>query len=312
MPWRDGSGQEAAIDYLMNRRVRGGGRPDGLLDRTLLAYPDAFGAELAQPLAEARALVLRDGDAHSRDILAEEQHGTSRDGEIRRTRLILARRPQAIEQAAPALVRVSERMLIALAHPVPGAAHRLAVRIQLELHPEVAHVSASRCEPGADLLAEWAALGHTAPPHAVWTCEPPGWCIGGEELALAIEVLPNASGFSDAWHIAHSGAARALVLDRSLDPVRADPVWRAGRVMPSGWSHLCGDRTMGSSPPTMPNGAPYPATHVRVPDDDLFAACAARSWAGSLRDSVWLRRRDDFRLLAGGSTTTHGMNGETR
>jgi hypothetical protein len=58
----------------------------------------------------------------------------------------------------------------------------------------------------------------------------------------------------------------------------------------------------------MPNGAPFPAMHVRVPDDDLFALCAARSWTASLRDSIWLQRRTDFRLLGGAKTTTQGGN----
>lgn len=37
---------------------------------------------------------------------------------------------------------------------------------------------------------------------------------------------------------------------------------------------------------------PLDAAHV--PDDDLFALCAARTWTVSLRDSIWLRQRPEF------------------
>ncbi|MEY5061257.1 MAG: hypothetical protein RIS45_1178 [Planctomycetota bacterium] len=312
MRWLETHTDEAAIDYLLRRAGAAAWRPDGLLDRSLLTYPDAFGAELAQPLSEARELVLREGDAPSRDILCAAASAVANDREIQRMRRLLAKRPTAIEQASPALVLVSERMVIAMPHAIPCSGRRISVRIQTPLHPEVGYASATRCEAGAELLAEWTALGYSAPPHAVWTCDPPSWCIGGPDLPLAVELAPNPSGFNEAMLIAHDGAARVLALQQAIGSTNAASAWRIGTVMPSGWSYLRGDRTMGSSLPTMPNGAPYPATHVRVPDDDLFAVCAARSWTGSLRDSVWLRRRNDFRLLAGGSTTTHGMNGETR
>lgn len=306
MPWRDGSGQEAAIDHLMDRMGQGGFRPDGLLDRTLLAYPDAFGTDLAQPLAQARELVLRHGDARSRDLLSAARSPSARDQEIRRMRRILAKRPTAIEQASPALAFVGERMRVALPHAVPAGGRRLMVRIQAGLHPEtLAYASATRIEPDADLLARWAALGHTAPPHSVWSCEAPGWCIVGPQISLAVEVAPNPSGFCDAMLVSQEGAARILALDRATD---SDDAWRIGTVMPSGWSYLCGERTMGSSLPAMPNGAPCPATHIRVPDDDLFALCAARSFTAALRDSIWLSRRTDFRLLGGSATSNHGDN----
>lgn len=69
----------------------------------------------------------------------------------------------------------------------------------------------------------------------------------------------------------------------------------AATVMSSGWSYLRADRTMGSSLPSLPNGAPHPSIGLCVPDDALFAQCASLTWPASLRDSIWLRFREQIR-----------------
>lgn len=293
---------EEAAEHLTHRASRDAGRPDGLLDCGLLAFAESFGTELAQPLLEARELVLRRGDPRAREMVLEAVPGAAGAREIRRLRTILANRPGASERAAPAMVCIRGQLVIALARPIPCGGRRLAVRMQIDLHPEVVHAAAARSEPSAELLARWAALGHVDPPHSVWTCDVPSWCDA--DTSCAVEVVPNPSGFNEAMLIAHRGAGRTLVVRCASD---GDGTWRPATVLPSGWSYLRGDRTMGMSSPTMPNGAPYPAMHVRIPDDDLFALCAARTWTASLRDSIWLHRRRDFRLL-GGSAGFQGEN----
>ena len=267
-----------AFDVLA-RRVR----PDGWLDRALLAYPDAFGDALAPVLDQARQCVLRHGDERSRAVIEPDQSADARSRELARVRRILAGRPDRHECTTPALVRVdSGGVLIALSQPVPGAGSSLAVRIQIDSHAEVIHARATRVE--------------AAVPGLAWRCDAPSWICGLHRVA--IEVAPNPLGFSEAMRIAHGGAGRVLVTHDERVPDGPSPSWRTASVMPSGWSYLRADRTMGSDAPYFPNGAPFPATHARVPDDDLFALCATRSWAGSLRDSLWLRSRPDYRVLS--------------
>ncbi|MFM7133997.1 MAG: hypothetical protein ACKO0W_06755 [Planctomycetota bacterium] len=273
------------------------GRPDGWIERTLLAHPRAFGEDRAKALVAARECVLRDGDERSRSLLLEADRPEDAERAIARIRRILERRPDARELAAPALVHYAGgELTIALAHPIPAAGSRLAVRIQIPAHPETVHAGARRVDASPELLLRWASLGHAQPPHSVWRCDPPTWCHGQHDLA--IEVVPNPSGFSEAMLIAASGAGRVLVTRRDHDTDTARPSLMPASVMPSGWSYLRGDRMMGMDQPFMPHGAPMPSRRVRVPDDDLFALCAAHTWAGSLRDAIWLRRRPDFRLLA--------------
>ena len=272
-------------------------RPDGWIDRTLIACPREFGAELAPILIEAAACIARHGDEQSRHLASATDSPGLRNQAIARVRRILAGRPSAIERAAPALLHCGGgAMLVALAHPVPHAEHTAAMRVQLQLHPEVIHAACERVEAPAWMLLRWHRLGHADPPRSVWRCTLPQWCAGVHRLA--VEVAPNPRCFNEAMLAAHAGAGRVLVATHNPAARDAEDAWSEAGVMPSGWSYLRGDRTMGSDRPYFPNGAPFPPTLVRVPDDDLFALCATRSWAGSLRDAVWLRDRPYYRVLS--------------
>lgn len=282
-------------DHFIRRDARGAWRPDGLLERALLAYPEAFGERHALPLSQARECVLRDGDARSRALLESSPPRREASREIERIQRILNGRPDATERSAPALVMWSEGLTIALAHPVPCANSSLAVRVQIDLHPEVASMGAQRVEASEDLLERWKALGHPGPPRSVWRCDPPSWILGLH--GFVVEVNPNPRGFNEAMLIAHRGAGRLLVPHIDGNASDADACAMRATVMPSGWSYLLGDRTMGSSHPVLPNGAPHPADCVHVPDDDLFALCASLTWTASLRDAIWLRSRRDYRML---------------
>ena len=289
------SANDDAFTHLIDRAPNL--RPEGWIDRTLVAYPREFGADLAPILVEAADCIAHHGDEQSRRFVTAADSPELRDQAIARARRILAGRPSAIERAAPALLHCGDgAMLVALAHPVPQLAGRAAIRVQLELHPEVMHAAAERIEAPAGLMLEWHRLGHSDPPRWAWQCTLPRWCAGVHRLA--VEVVPNPSCFNEAMLVAHSGAGRVLVAIRNTPGRGPEDEWVEASVMPSGWSYLRGDRTMGSSRPYFPNGAPFPATHVRVPDDDLFAICAAHTWAGSLRDAVWLRNRPFYRVLS--------------
>lgn len=290
---------EDAVDGLhraMRRDVEGRDQPDGWIDRTLLAFPDAFGADRGRVFTAVRECVLRSGDERSRTRLHELERADVAGGAIARVRRILERRPSAVERADPAMVHYTgDELTIALAHPVPAAGARLAVRMQIPRHPETIYAGARRIDPSPTLLERWSALCGARTPHSVWRCDPPTWCMGQHEFA--IEVVPNPSGFNEAMWIAASGGGRVLVTRRFESAGSAHWPFMPATVMPSGWSYLRGDRTMGMDQPSMPNGAPAPSDCVHVPDDDLFALCAAHAWPGSLRDAIWLQRRGEYRLL---------------
>jgi hypothetical protein len=279
----------------INRDASGRRRPDGLIDRSLLAYPDAFGEQYRLPLSQARDCVLRDGDERSRELLEASPPADHSDAEIKRIKRILAGRPNATERTAPALVMWSEGLTIALAHPVPHASSSLSVRIQVDGHPEVVAMGAERVEASEHVLERWRALGYPRAPHSVWRCDPPSWIFGFH--FFAVEIGPNPRGFNEAMLIAHLGAGRLLVphLDGDANSIEARTM--PASVLPSGWAYLRGERTMGSSLPSYPNGAPYPSIAIRVPDDDLFALCASMTWTASLRDAIWIRHRPDYRLF---------------
>lgn len=272
-------------------------QPEAWLDRALLAYPDAFGDGLAAVLSRARECVLRDGDDRSKSIIEPDRSAELRAREIARVRKILAGRPDHRERSAPALLRVdSGGVVLALTQSVPHAGSSLAVRIQTDSRSDVVYTRAkpmdTSCTPdhGIDRRI------HAEIPNSVWRCETPSWLLGFHHVA--IELAPNPIGFSEAMLVAKHGAGRVLVThgDRALNEMHSG--WVQASVMPSGWSYLRADRTMGSSVPFFPNGAPFSAKYARVPDNDLFAICAAHSWAGSLRDSLWLRNRPDYRVLS--------------
>lgn len=282
-----------------NARLRAGlCGPDQLVDRVLLRRPDAFGPELRPLLEEVRESVLKHGDETSREaVLAQADTRTASSAEVDRARLILSLRPAAAEQSARALVFHDEHgMTIALAFPVPGANSRLAVRIATDMHGEQVHAGARRIPGLSGPLADrWAALGHADKPHSVWTCDTPTWSQGAHTLVL--ELTPNPTGFGEAMYIAAHGAGRTLVAVPDLDANEFEANAMAAEVMPSGWAYLRGDRTQGSCHPSLPNGSPALRRLVRVPDIDLFAICAARTWPGTLRDAAWLRSRTDFRTI---------------
>ena len=285
---------EAAIDVLHASHQPDRHEPDGWIDRALLAYPDEFGPVLASVLHQARRCVLAIGDDRSKAVIAPDACGDARTHAITRARRILARRPTESERRATALVQgTSTGLTVAIAHPIPGAGASLAVRIQSEVHPDVVYARANRIEASPSLRDAWAVRCGSASPCSVWFCDLPSW-IGGQDR-MAIELAPNPLGFNEAMLIAHQGGGRVLVADGSLR--ERGESWIEASVLASGWSYLRADRTMGSSLPYFPNGAPYPASHARVPDADLFAICAAHTWAGSLRDALWLRRLPHFRVL---------------
>ena len=264
--------------------------PERFVEPALLAYPEAFGDALAAPLSKARESVLRDGDEQSRALLAAPPW---RDAGLEVTRImrILAGRPKAAESAAPALVHLGSSLVIALACGVPCGGDAVAVRVQVGTHPEILSMRATRIKPSPDLLMRWAALGHAGLPHSVWKCDSPNRIEGHH--GLAVEIVPNPCGFQQAMLIAHHGAGRLLVprIDGSAET--RESAWLSAAVMPSGWSYLRADRTIGSPLPNPSIVKPSVATHVRVPSAVLFALCAMRAWTVSLRDAIWLDRMLD-------------------
>jgi hypothetical protein len=269
--------------------------PECLLERALLAFPDAFGDQYTLALSQARECVLREGDDASCEALTCDVPAHEARAQIARMQRILKGRPSATERTAPALLMWSEGLTIALAHPVPYANSSVTVRIQTVLHPEVASMGAQRVETPPRVLERWTALGYPRPPHSVWRCDPPSWMFGLQDFV--VEVSPNPRGFNEAMLVAHLGAGRMLVAHSNGEANYSERLALRATVMPSGWSYLRGDRTMGSGHPTLPSGAPHPSTSVRVPDADLFALCASLTWTACLRDAIWLRGRDDFRLF---------------
>jgi hypothetical protein len=290
---------ESADSHLSEHHLeyfpRGRWNPECLLERALLAYPDAFGDRWTPALSQARECVLREGDGASREALERDVPAREAHAQIARMQRILKGRPTATERTAPALLLWSEGLAIALAHPVPHANSSVTVRIQTVLHPEVASAGAQRVEPSPRVLERWAALGYPRPPHSVWRCDPPSWMFGLQDFV--VEVSPNPRGFNEAMLVAHLGAGRVLVAHPNGEVNNSERQALRATVMPSGWSYLRGDRTMGSSHPTLPSGAPHPPTTVRVPDPDLFALCASLTWTACLRDAIWLRHRTDYRIL---------------
>lgn len=254
-------------------------RPEGLIDRALLAFPDAFGAELAPVLLEARECVLRMGDAQSRAMLEwtaidEEEHD-----QIKRLRRVLARRPSSAERRAPALLSFEDGLMIAMSHLVPQATRRLSLRIDGDSSGGPVSVGARRWVIPERILEQWSACGYGSTPCAVWRCDPPPWVC--KARALVIEAAPNPCVFIEAMHIGINGAGRVLVATAADGVLLHETTSVGASVMASGWRY--GGKT---AHPT-----------VRVPDDDLFALCASLTWTASLRDAIWLHERPDYRLL---------------
>ncbi len=278
-----------------------GGRPDRLpdawIDAELLVHAEQLDGELVPTLVATRDLVLSRGDEASRRTLDEFTSTRSSSPFIHRVREILSRRPTTVERETRALVDYRRgRMHIALAHEIPCAGARATVRIASTDHIEPAWCGARRIASlPPDTAREWRGLGHAEDPVSIWESDVPA-CFEGEH-DLSIEIAPNPSSLNEAMLISRAGAGRTLVLlvprGQLYEERTAFPV----DVLPSGWSYLKGDRTQGMAHPFYPNGAPMPRTFVRVPDLDLFALCAERTWTGSLRDSIWLRRRADGRSL---------------
>lgn len=293
----DASAERVLSEFASQVRAVHEAPPDGLIDEALLCHPASFGDELRPVLESVREFVLADADESTRSRLQTAPSARGDDRAIGRVRRILDRRPNAAERASPALVQLAgDRLVVALTHAVPGAGERLAVRLQVSSHPEVVSMAAKRLkEIPSRLEPHWAALGHRSAPYSIWSCEPPSWCEGAHQLA--IELMPNPSSFNHAMYIAHFGAARVLVTTPPTDPAWEDAGVSGARVLPSGWSYLRGDRSMGATAPAFPNGAPLPASVVRVRDPDLFALCAAKTWAVSLRDAIWLRNRAELRAI---------------
>jgi len=275
-----------------------------LIEHALLAYPEAFGERFRRHFVGARECVLRDGDAESRERILSAKPVERAEAEVARVRRMLEGRPSDAERAAPALVYAGSSVVIALAHPLPHGSDGLFARMQLALHPETVTVCATRIDATPDLLLRWAAIGHDSPPNSVWECSPPSWFDGVHRLA--IELTPNPRGFHEAILVAHRGAGRVLVPQFDPDAPSHEVAWRRTSVMPSGWSYLRGDRTMGSSRPVFPNGAPRPVDGVRVPDDFHFAMCAALTWTLSLQDAMWLRDALDRLATATNQEPTQG------
>jgi hypothetical protein len=269
-------------------------RPDTLIDTTLLRHPAAFGEALRPLLEGTRELVLREGDELSRASLAAPAiHASREESDILRARSVLERRPSASERAARALVSVFDgRLEIALAYPVPAMGERAAAKIHPVALGDPLYAGLRRSKANAHTVDAWHKLGHAQPPHSVWIGEIPIWSSGSQQLA--IEIVPNPWGYNEAVLIAHRGAGRVLAVELELGD---DCTLKPARVMPSGWSYLRPDRTQGSTAPCFPHGAPAVSPHVRVPDLDLFALCATRTWAASPRDTLWLCARPGLRAL---------------
>lgn len=271
--------------------------PDGLIEETLLLNPDDFGDELQPILHCARESVLAEGGDADRARLESASKASPDLHAIERARRVLRARPGAVERSTPALVRqFSDSLVVMLAHPVPGAGERLVVRMHIAAHPEAVTMRANRMKDiSAQLEHDWNALGHRSPPHSAWLCETPSWCESAHQRAL--ELVPNPWSFNQAMYIAMAGGGRVLVVTPECDFDRSGESALAARVLPSSWSYLRADRTMGSCDPSFPNGAPAIVRGIRVPDADLFALCAAKTATVTLRDAIWLRNRIELRAI---------------
>ena len=78
----------AVAEVAMRERTAspGNGFRPRLIEYSLLAYPDAFGARLAEVLVGARECVLRDGDAESRERLLSAKPIDEAQHEIEKTK----------------------------------------------------------------------------------------------------------------------------------------------------------------------------------------------------------------------------------
>jgi hypothetical protein len=270
--------------------------PDGWIDAGLLAFAEGLGDGLARCLVSARAMVLESGDDESRARLEALAKVRDPAAIVARLRAILSRQPRRGECDAPALVHFTEgELFLALAREVPGAGARATIRIATRERIERGFAGARRIPALPEHVeARWRRLGHAKAPVSMWRCELPA-CFEGEH-DIALEIAPNPSSFNEAMFVAHHGAGRTIValVHPFLTGALATPT--TGQVLPSGWSYLAGEEPY-EGHAQFPNGAPLPRAFVCVPDPDLFALCAARTWTGSLADAIWLRRRDDHRAL---------------
>jgi hypothetical protein len=271
-------------------------KPTCLLERTLVAYPEAFDTRHFQLLVAARLSILEDGDDEAKATLHAP---LTRDMMVKdrgRIQCILEGLPSQAERHAPALLSWGEGLSIALAHRVPYAESALSIRLEVGSREGPRYLGGVRVSPTDQLLERWHALGHTAPPQSVWRCDPPERIRGRRDLV--IELVPSPRGFNQAMLIGRFGAGRVLVPEvgdaRSVHDFDAI----AATVMPSGWTYSEGELSVRGGLSAIPIAAPRPSRKVRIPDSDLFALCAALTFPSTLRDAIWLRRRPDFRMLA--------------
>lgn len=270
--------------------------PSCLLERTLVAYPDAFGERYERLLFAARLSVMQDGDEESKKELHVHPPRNVIVDDRARIHRILEGLPSPAERQTPALLSWGDGLLIALADRTPYAETEISIRLEVGVRESARYLGAVRVDPTEQLLERWRALGHTAPPKSVWRCYPPDRIRGRRDLV--IEIVPNPRGFNQAMLIGRYGAGRVLVPEpcHAQDP--RDPDAMPATVMSSGWTYTGGDLPTRGGLAALPIAAPRPSRKVRIPDPDLFALCAAMTWPSTLRDSIWLRRRPDFRMLA--------------
>jgi hypothetical protein len=280
--------------------------PFAWIDASLLAFAERLGDRISPPLIAARTAIRESGDDESRARLEELSKVANPASILDRLHTILSRRPTRGERDAAALVHFSEgEMLLALLHAVPGAFGRTNVRLARRGCLEHGYATARRIGELPEQMEDaWCELGYEKPPSSIWRWRPPSSFHGGRDLA--IEISPNPSSYNEAMFVGRRGAGRTVValMDPRFDGAVAPPT--AAEVFPSGWPPVT--RLFSGCIPISvddpdeaharcPATAPMPRAFVRVPDLDLFALCAARTWTGSLADAIWLRRRDDHRAL---------------
>lgn len=263
-------------------------RGGGLVERVFLLAPDRFGPELEPHLKAARTAVL----ATSPEEL--EWRGAERELErdITLAKGTLGRRIAIVSRITPLLQWSTPSLFICVPCQIPGANSIVAIRLWLPHARESVFARGVRVRADARGLdrdiESWneAARRFGADP-TIWRCELSS--VHEMSLPIALEIAPNPQGFLHAMFIAHRGAA-GIVVGTPLDEGRTNPgvdePLPFTRLLPSGWNYLRPDRSQISSRPVAPDGVARWSDGVWVPDEDVFLACARRTWAVSLDDAM--------------------------
>ena len=276
-------------------RMEAACRPRFELDRALLLDPDAFDDGLRRILGCAREAVLASGGEAAR-VALELSDSDQAARETSYARHVLRHRPTTAALRGPALLHCdAEMIVVGLPEALPHAARGAVARIWSEGVPGDGWIRLTRGSvDGVDdgtgepdrvkAYTRWALDRGCA---EAWCGPVPSWYEG--ERHVVVELAPNPTGFTHAMLIANEGSGRIVVRLPADGPRR-----RESHMLASGWSYSRPDRGgNGMYDSDFPQGAPAMRTTVRLPDPDLFALCAARTWTPSLADAAWLCGRPE-------------------